>query len=162
MADGAPTILPDTDLTTLPRLPRGVGCGSSRVYLYDVETRRELKGHPLNGSGWLGTGAMVAHRGMYVEGTADHVTVVVWTAAGPRRAVVTADTFPGRRVAVKEWHGPDCPVNGWRLLAKGDGSKPGAAEPPAGVPEAAVVRRPHDVVLRGRVYSRMMAEGRAA
>lgn len=116
----APTITPDTDLETLPRLPKGVPAGCNRVYFYDTATREELSDHPLNGATWRQSFGMAHYEGLHVAGTQRGFGVIVWTKSGPRMGVVGPETFPGRVVAGKVWHGEG--EHEWGLLAAGDDS----------------------------------------
>ncbi len=109
---------PDADETSYPDIYGHAG--SSRIYFYDLDTRKELSDHPLNGMGATGEGAMVCVRGQFVDGSADCVFGNAWLGGKMRRVFVDADSFPGRRVAAKVWHASEC---GWRFLAKGDGTQ---------------------------------------
>jgi hypothetical protein len=110
---------PETDESTYPDI---LGfAGSSCFYFYDLDTREEIKGHPLSAMRSTGEGAMVTIRGQRVDGSADCVFGNAWLGGKMRRVFVDADSFPGRRVAVKCWHPTE---TSWRFLAKGDGSKP--------------------------------------
>lgn len=100
------TWTPATDPTTLPRASAREGdFGSQRVYFFDLETRTELKDHPLNGMYWSSSGAMVSHQERYVDGTILRVSGTAYLNGEARRVTVDADSFPGRKVVVKTWHG---------------------------------------------------------
>lgn len=120
MLNANPVWTPDTDPASLPRADR-YDLGPSRVYFFDLDTRKELADHPLNGMCWTSSGAMVAYLGQYVDGTAGMVGGAAYLDGKPRRVRVTAASFPGRRVVAKVWCGADDVE--WRLLAEGDGSE---------------------------------------
>lgn len=140
----AATWTPATDPVTLSRASASEGdFGPWRVYFYDVDTREELGDHPLHGMYWSGSGPMVAHEGAYVDGTAKEIRGCAYLDGGPKRVVVTAESFPGRRVAAKVWGGSR--NVDWRLLAKGDES-------------AVVGKQPR---FDGKTFAAMMQRGLA-
>ena len=120
-----PTYRPERPADSYAR-PEYYG-GKSRIYFFDLDTREELKGHPLNGMIWCGSGAMVSVRGQYVDGSAQRVYGHAYLDGVARVVDVDADSFPGRRVAAKIWNQPGRAE--WRILAKGDGSKPDGRKP---------------------------------
>lgn len=162
----ATTITPKTDLNELPRFAdeRGhnINPGRARIYLYDLDTRMKLVDHLLNGAALVGVGAMVAHRGLHVRGSARSCDVVVYTESGPRYGRITTATFNGRRVAVKIRWSPDNVE--WRFLAEGDGSAAtDGSSPPTDIPAEALVTRwmmsEPKTELRGDVYTHRMRKG---
>lgn len=127
----ATTWTPAVDPTTLARATRH-DMGSQRVYFYDLDTREEIKDHPLAGMFWTGSGPMVSHEGRYVDGTALVVAGAAYLDGTARRVEVTAESFPGRRVCAKVWYATSDVRPEWRILARGDGSRVLGRQPRVG------------------------------
>lgn len=87
-----------------------------RAYFYAINTdgtRTELTEHPMHGAEWLGSGryAMGAN-GAYIPDTAVSVEVE----KNGQLMALTPESFPGQRVAFKQWH-PKGGTCDWRTLA---------------------------------------------
>lgn len=122
---------PATDSSTLPRASTANGdFGPHRAYFYDLETREEMTDHPLNGMMWGSSGPMISVAGAYVDATILSVSGTAYLDGVARCVRVTAESFPGRKVAVKTWHGEGKPS--WRVLARGDDSKVEGKKPRIG------------------------------
>lgn len=88
-----------------------------RVYLYDLDTRSEID---MGGAlGWAGSSEFGIRNGVRFEGTALDVQVVDFRA---RKVVtLTAESFPGRRVAFKVWAPSEGTVEWRRLVSRSEG-----------------------------------------
>lgn len=128
----AETWTPDTNAAALPRADRHELRGSSRVYFFDLDTRAEITEHPLSGLVWCSSGAMVTHKGRYVDNTMCSVGGAAYIDGVARRVRVTADSFPGRRVVAKVWRPGEVGDTEWRVLAKGDDSEVKGKQPRVG------------------------------
>lgn len=90
-----------------------------RVYFFDLDSRKELVEHPLNGKTWLGTSSMAVGRdGKFIKDTCTEVRVASYASLHSVKGeqAVTVDTFPGQRIAVKIWFGPG--EVEWRKLVR--------------------------------------------
>lgn len=90
-----------------------------RAYFYDLNTRKEMTDFEHNGKTWLQTSGMVIGKDCeFVQDTCSFVRVASYadmqTVKGD--VTITADTFPGKNVAVKIWYGPARME--WRKLVK--------------------------------------------
>jgi hypothetical protein len=70
----------------------------SRFYFFDLETKAELRDHPLNGSVFEGCGAFVSYADKRLIAREE-----IWIFRGKDTVRVTADDFGGRAVGVKQW-----------------------------------------------------------
>lgn len=93
-----------------------------RAYFYDLDSRKEIKDFDGNGKTWLGSGGFARDsQGRYIKDTTTSVEIADYAdlCNVKGRRVVTAKDFPGRRVAVKIWFGPDSDEKPeWRKLVQ--------------------------------------------
>lgn len=88
-----------------------------RVYLYDLDTRKEID---MGGAlGWAGSSEYGIHNDVRFEGTALDVQVVDFAAR--QLVTLTAESFPGRNVAFKVWAPEEGTVEWRRLVSRRDG-----------------------------------------
>jgi hypothetical protein len=85
-------------MTTTNKKYRGP-VGTIRAYVYDAVTGEELR----SGLAWMGSSEAGIFNGKRYMGTAFSVTVVDLVTR--EYATITADSFPGRKIAVKVWLG---------------------------------------------------------
>lgn len=83
------------------------------MYAYDIKTREEVAAYGWNGSGECGIKDGVRYMDTIISAN-------VFNFETRENIRITAESFPGRRVALK-WWGPDYPAE-WRVLVgKSDG-----------------------------------------
>jgi hypothetical protein len=90
---------------------------AARFYIYDLETRKELKDHPMNGRPLYGTGPMVRNaNGEYVKGTVAEIEIKY-------NEFLRRDDFD-RDVAIKCWwpYTSGTEIE-WRRLVRSDAYK---------------------------------------
>jgi len=85
----------------IKKLARGTEVGPQRVYVYDVDSGEELAG----GFAWWGRRESGIWRGKRWTDTTMGVDCV--DLRSKEAFTLTAESFPGRRIAVKIWYGPE-------------------------------------------------------